>query len=109
MPAFYKTVLILETPFWVACAAESVKIGRIGIGASNKSGRRHVGSLAGSSRPLVPFGFAHALLHTHTHTHTHTCSGVDVNYLVVALTPHFMNLSPFWFGDKLPPTHVAPG
>ena len=33
----YKTVLFLETPFWVAGAAESVKIGRIGIGASNKS------------------------------------------------------------------------
>ena len=54
MPAFYKTVLILETPFWVAGAAESVKMSRIGIGASNKSGRRHVGSLAGSSRPLKP-------------------------------------------------------
>ena len=61
----------METPFWVAGAAESVKMSRIGIGASNKSGRRHVGSLAGSSRPLVPFGFAHALLHTQTHTHTH--------------------------------------
>ena len=48
-------MLILETPFWVAGAAESLKIGRIVIGASNKSGRRHVGSLAGSSRPLVPF------------------------------------------------------
>ena len=48
-------MLILETPFWVAGAAESMKIGRIVIGASNKSGRRHVGSLAGSSRPLVPF------------------------------------------------------
>ena len=36
----YKTVLILETPFWVACAAESMEIGIIVIGASNKSGRR---------------------------------------------------------------------
>ena len=37
---WYKTVLILETPFWVACAAESMEIGIIVIGASNKSGRR---------------------------------------------------------------------
>ena len=36
----YKTVLILETPFWVAGAVESVKIGITVIGASNKSGRR---------------------------------------------------------------------
>ena len=36
----YKTVLILETPFWVAGAAESMEIGKIVIGASNKSGRR---------------------------------------------------------------------
>jgi hypothetical protein len=35
----YKTVLILETPFWVAGAAESMKISIIVIGASNKSGR----------------------------------------------------------------------
>ena len=35
----YKTVLILETPFWVAGAVESMKIDRIVIGASNKSGR----------------------------------------------------------------------
>ena len=35
----YKTVLILETPFWVAGAAESMKISIIIIGASNKSGR----------------------------------------------------------------------
>ena len=33
-------MLILETPFWEAGAAESVKIGIIVIGASNKSGRR---------------------------------------------------------------------
>ena len=36
----YKTVLILETPVWVAGAAESMKLGKIVIGASNKSGRR---------------------------------------------------------------------
>jgi len=36
----YKTVLILETPFWVAGAAESMEIGKFVIGASNKSGRR---------------------------------------------------------------------
>ena len=35
----YKTVLILETPFWVAGAAESMNISIIVIGASNKSGR----------------------------------------------------------------------
>ena len=35
----YKTVLILETLFWVAGAAESKEIGVIVIGASNKSGR----------------------------------------------------------------------
>ena len=35
----YNTVLILETPFWVAGAAESMKISIIVIGASNKSGR----------------------------------------------------------------------
>jgi hypothetical protein len=35
----YKTVLILETPFWVAGASESMKKGIIVIGASNKSGR----------------------------------------------------------------------
>ena len=35
----YKTVVILETPFWVAGAAESMKISIIVIGASNKSGR----------------------------------------------------------------------
>jgi hypothetical protein len=35
----YKTVRILETPFWVAGAAESMKISIIVIGASNKSGR----------------------------------------------------------------------
>jgi hypothetical protein len=34
----YKTVLILETPFWVAGAAESIKTGIIVIGPSNKSG-----------------------------------------------------------------------
>ena len=33
-------MLILETPFWVAGAAESMEIGKIVIGASNKSGRR---------------------------------------------------------------------
>ena len=38
--AGYKTVLFLETPFWVAGAVQSMKIGRIGGGASNKSGRR---------------------------------------------------------------------
>ena len=36
---WYKTVLILVTPFWVAGAAESMEIGKIVIGASNKSGR----------------------------------------------------------------------
>ena len=36
----YKTALILETPFWEAGAAESVRISIIVIGASNKSGRR---------------------------------------------------------------------
>ena len=35
-----KTVIILATPFWVAGAVQSVKIGRIVIGASKKSGRR---------------------------------------------------------------------
>ena len=35
----YKTVIILATPFWVAGAVQSVKIGIIVIGASNKSGR----------------------------------------------------------------------
>ena len=35
----YKTVLILETPFWVAGAAELMKISITVIGASNKSGR----------------------------------------------------------------------
>ena len=35
----YKTVLILETPFWVAGAADSMKIRIIVIGSSNKSGR----------------------------------------------------------------------
>jgi len=35
----YKTVLILETPLWVAGAAESMKINIIVLGASNKSGR----------------------------------------------------------------------
>ena len=33
-------LLILETPFWVAGAAESMEIGKLVIGASNKSGRR---------------------------------------------------------------------
>ena len=33
-------MLILETPFWVAGAAESMKMSIIVIGASNKSGRR---------------------------------------------------------------------
>ena len=37
---WYKTALILETPFWVAGAAESMEICKIVIGASNKSGRR---------------------------------------------------------------------
>ena len=48
-------MLILETPFWVAGAAESVKIGRIGIGASNKSGRTAVdrGSQLASSRRFL--------------------------------------------------------
>ena len=32
-------MLILETPFWVAGAAQSMEIGKIVIGASNKSGR----------------------------------------------------------------------
>ena len=40
----YKTVLVLETPFWVAGAAESVKINIIVIGASHKSGRRRKAS-----------------------------------------------------------------
>ena len=35
-----KTVLILETPFWVSGAVESMNICVIVIGASNKSGRR---------------------------------------------------------------------
>ena len=35
----YKTVIILETPFWVAGVAESMKICQIVNGASNKSGR----------------------------------------------------------------------
>ena len=48
-------MLILETPFWSDGAAESLEIGKIEVGSSNRSGRRHVGSLAGSSRLLVPF------------------------------------------------------
>ena len=35
----YKTVLILETPFCVAGAAELMKLDIIVLGASNKSGR----------------------------------------------------------------------
>ena len=33
-------MIILETPFWVGGAAESMEIGQIVIGASKKSGRR---------------------------------------------------------------------
>ena len=36
----YKTVVILETPFWVGGAAESMEMRQIVVGASNKSGRR---------------------------------------------------------------------
>ena len=36
----YEMVLILETPFWVAGAAEPMRICTIVIGASKKSGRR---------------------------------------------------------------------